>query len=124
MKRTTPLRRNGTPCRKHWAAFQKAQGPTLEMRQEMKAKQPRRSLEDMKHECKRCNWTLEGNKAEFEKRLRAEIGDKRVDALEQKAGFFGGSKHPREWLLEQIRGMRRETAPILKALKALDGGAI
>jgi hypothetical protein len=49
MKRTTPLRRNGTPCRKHWAAFQKAQGPTLEMRQEMKAKQPRRSLEDMKH---------------------------------------------------------------------------
>jgi len=81
-------------------------------------------LRNQRPQCKRCNWTLEGNKLEYEKRLRAEIGDEEVDALITTAGFWGAARHTRDWLIEQIGDLRQQTAPIKKALKALDGGTL
>ena len=66
----------------------------------------RYDLRNLRPQCKRCNWTLEGNHLIFRQKLVAELGEKTVADMEHYAGFFGQHRHAREWMIEQIKKYR------------------
>jgi hypothetical protein len=76
-------------------------------------------LNNLRPQCKRCNWTLEGNKVEYKRLLEAELGKDVVDQLHVIAQGYRGAKIPREWLIEQIKLWRAKNAPLRKEVKCL-----
>ena len=66
----------------------------------------RYDLRNLRPQCKRCNWTLEGNHQVFRKRLVEEYGEKIVEDMENHAKFFGQTRHAREWLIAEIARYR------------------
>lgn len=77
-------------------------------------------LDNLRPQCKPCNWTLEGNKDEYLARLTAEIGFGAIEDLRRKAAFYGSTRMAREWLIEQIRAWRERNRPLRRALKELE----
>lgn len=67
----------------------------------------RYDLRNIRPQCKRCNWTLEGNHAVFREKLVAEYGEEEVAKMEDYAKFFGQTRHPREWLISEIERYRK-----------------
>lgn len=67
----------------------------------------RYDLRNVRPQCVRCNWTLEGNHEVFRRKLVEEYGEKVVEDMENYAKFFGQSRHPREWLLSEIYRYRK-----------------
>lgn len=66
----------------------------------------RYDLRNLRPQCKRCNWTLEGNHQVFRAKLIEEYGEKTVVDMENYAKFFGQTRHPREWLISEIERYR------------------
>jgi len=77
-------------------------------------------LRNIRPQCKRCNWTLEGNKDEYTSRLTAELGPETIEELRTLSAFYGATRMPREWLIQQIRSWRAKNAPLRKELKCLE----
>ena len=73
----------------------------------------RYDLKNLRPQCKRCNWTLEGNHLIFRQKLVAELGEKAVADMELKAGMWGQSRHDKPWMIDEIkkyRAMNKELA--------------
>ncbi|MEN6296852.1 MAG: recombination protein NinG [Rectinema sp.] len=66
----------------------------------------RYDLKNLRPQCKRCNWTLEGNHQVFREKLVEEYGEAEVAKMEAYAKFFGQTRHPREWLISEIERYR------------------
>lgn len=66
----------------------------------------RYDLRNLRPQCKRCNWTLEGNHQVFRENLVKEYGEKEVVEMENYAKFFGHARHAREWILSEIARYR------------------
>lgn len=67
----------------------------------------RYDLRNLRPQCVRCNWTLEGNHSIFRENLVKEYGEEEVSAMESYSKFFGQTRHPREWLLLEIEKYRK-----------------
>lgn len=58
-------------------------------------------------QCTKCNCYEEGQHDTFRRRLVEKYGEEAVKNLEAKKDFYGHTKMPREWLIEQIHEFRK-----------------
>lgn len=64
--------------------------------------------EILRPQCTSCNLYHEGRHTEFRKRLVSEIGEARMQTLEQYAQVYGHTHPDRLLLIEQIQELRKE----------------
>lgn len=75
----------------------------------------RYDLRNVRPQCVECNKWHEGEHWLYRKKLIDELGEKEVEALELTASLWGMKRHPREWLIEQIKDWRIRNKPLRKA---------
>ena len=76
-------------------------------------------LRNIRPQCTSCNYYKEGRKEVFRARLVEDIGEAAVKQLEDLAAFYGDTRRPREWLLEEIKRYRDINAKIRKRIRGL-----
>lgn len=79
-------------------------------------------LRNVRPQCTVCNCYHEGEHWIFRQKLVEELGEQGVEAIETLAAQWGAGRHPREWLIEQIKAWRVKNAPVRKAIKQLEEG--
>lgn len=76
-------------------------------------------LRNIRPQCTRCNSLMEGMHWQFRRRLVEEIGAAEVEDVERLAEFYGETKYPTAWLIEQIEVWRAKNRALRKELECL-----
>lgn len=82
----------------------------------------RYDLRNLRPQDTECNSWHEGEHWLYRKLLVEEIGAKEVESLELTASLWGASRHPRTWLIDEIKVWRVKNRPIRKAIKEIEEG--
>lgn len=74
-------------------------------------------LRNLRPQCVECNKWREGEHWKYRQALVEELGEKEVEALELTASLWGDGRHPREWLISEIKKWRERNKPLRKSIK-------
>lgn len=72
----------------------------------------RYDLRNVRPQCTKCNCYHEGEHWRFRQVLIEELGDDEVKALELTASIWGATRHPKEWLIAEIKAWRVRNKPL------------
>jgi hypothetical protein len=76
-------------------------------------------LRNIRPQCTKCNSYEEGRHWQFRRHLVVELGAEEVEDVERLAEFYGETKYPTTWLVEQIEAWRAKNRALRKELKCL-----